>query len=103
MVRTGEKGKGDFLLLKNLINTKKATLTFNNAILGTSFSQLDERLQLLQRTYKLAPLHYSRDALCSGLASKRTTKILWINDVSRPFVELLEHKKKVYSLWVVST
>ena len=76
MVRTGEKGEGDFLLLKNLINTKKATLTFNNAILGTPFSQLDERLQLLQRTNKLALLHYSRDALCSGLALKRTTKIL---------------------------
>jgi hypothetical protein len=34
IVRTGEKEEGDFLLLKNLINGYKVTLTFNKAIRG---------------------------------------------------------------------
>ena len=102
IVRTGEKEEeGDFLLLKNLINRYKVTLTFNKAMRGIPYSQLHERLQLLQRTHALAPLHYSREALCSGLDWKRTIEILRTDDVFRPFIELLESKMKVYSLWVV--
>jgi hypothetical protein len=76
IVRTREKEEGDFLLLKNLINRYKVTLTFNKAIQGILYSQLHERLQLLQRKHALAPLHYSREALCSGLDWKRTIEIL---------------------------
>jgi hypothetical protein len=101
LIRTGEKEEGDFLLLKNIINGMKVTLTFNKAIRGIPYSQLHERLQLLQRTHALSPLHYSRDALCSGIDSKRTIEILQTDDVFRPFIELLERKMKVYSLWVV--
>ncbi len=101
MIRTGEKEEGDLLLLKNIINGYKVTLTFNKAIRGIPYSQLHERLQLLQRMHALAPLHYSRDALCSGLNWKRKIKILRTDDVFRPFIELLEREMKVYSLWVI--
>ena len=47
LIRTGEKEEGDFLLLKNIINGMKVTLTFNKAIQGIPYSQLHERLQLL--------------------------------------------------------
>ena len=103
IVRTREKEEGDFLLLKNLMNGYKVTLTFNKAIRGIPYSQLHERLQLLQRTHALAPLHYSRDTLCSGLDWKITAVILCKDDVFRPFVELFERKIKVYSLWVIAT
>jgi hypothetical protein len=103
IVRTGEKEEGDFLLLKNLMNGYKVTLTFNKAIRGIPYSQLHERLQLLQRTHALAPLHYSRDTLCSRLDWKITAVILCKDDVFRPFVELFERKIKVYSLWVIAT
>ena len=36
IVRTGEKEEGDFLLLKNIINGIKVTLTFNKATEGSS-------------------------------------------------------------------
>ena len=101
MIRTGEKEEGDLLLLKNIINGYKVTLTFNKVIRGIPYSQLHERLQLLQRMHALAPLHYSRDALCSGLDWKRTIEILRTDDVFRPFIELLEREMKVYSLWVI--
>ena len=92
IVRTGEKEEGDFLLLKNIINGMKVTLTFNKAIRGIPYSQLHERLQLLQRTHALVPLHYSRDKLCSGLDWKITAEILRKDDVFRPFAKFFERK-----------
>ena len=40
------------------------------------------------------------DTLSSGLASKRTIEILRGSYIFRPFIELLEQKKKLKSLWV---
>ena len=88
---------------RNLINGYKVTLTFNKAIRGIPYSQLHKRLQLLQCTHALMPLHYSRDKLCSGLDWKITAEILRKDDVFRPFAKFFERKMKVYSLWVIAT